>query len=286
MNCDEKYMDGRASDFEWFALWEESLVLAEGHREVKRYEEELASVELPRPDAGTYSREESISRWRRLNIASNTGIFEGERENICVNGTCDIMNEKYKKLRHSFKFDVEKYVTEFTTKCDSVTALSKMLALCLDKCEIPHISLIIDINIAEYLRPDPYSARIAFEKEKSGEKLNIQEKNILLSQLLIELLIRMKNTKDISVLIRTGSNSPAALGLAEYLARRGIFEGEMVISVDEKTDLESFADVAEKVYPRVWLRPLIDTKKISDGGLKKMFSAYPSGAFLTDLTIF
>ncbi len=285
LNCDEKYINGRASDFEWFALWEEALFLAEGHKEVKAYEGELTAAGLSMPDKTTYSRRESISRWRRLGMENNTGVFEGERIEACSYNTSAFLTEKYKIRCRNYKFDVNKCVTEIIMKNDSVTSASKMLSEKLENDKNPYITLVIDINNVEFLRPDPYLAGGLYEKEKSGEKLNMQEKNVLLSQLLIELLIRSKNTKAISILIKTQSNSSAALGLVAYLARRGIFEGEIAVTVDAETDLEVFADIAAEVYPKIWLRPFLDaeSKKLSDRELSAMFSVYPSGAFLTEI---
>lgn len=283
LDCDEKYIDGRASDFEWFAMWEELLFLAEGHSEVEKYREELASLGLPMPQGQTCSRDDSISRWRRMNIENNTGVFEGDRQNICGEHCSDIINEKYKKTRDCLRFDVYHSVTKFITICDSITDLSELLCFSLEKNDKSYISLIIDIYPTDYIRPDPYAARVIFEKKKSGEKLNKQEKNVLLSQLLIDLIIRMKNTKDITVFISSDAPSPASFELVKYLAKRKIFEGEVALSVGKGTDLGAFAQVAVEVYPTIWLRPFLDieTKKLDEKVLKEMLYVYPSGAFLT-----
>ena len=173
LGCDEKYTNGKASDFERFDEWERILPLVVGHREEKKYFEKIAAFGLLPVEASNYSRQRSIDRWRQANSNMHIGVVEERRE---VTKKIPVSLSLSHTVPRCF-FNIENNVLKNINKCDNFKALfGKIHELAIaEKNE--EICLNIKCFDSEYVRPDPYLAEQIFKKKISGEKYNHSEQN-------------------------------------------------------------------------------------------------------------
>ncbi len=277
LECDEKYINGQASDFEWFDEWERILPLAEGHREVESYTKELAALGMSMPHT-EYSRERSIYRWRQVNRDSFCGIFEdgnisnfNENSKISPKNNCD-----------STLYDIKICVSDFAKKCRNIKALSAELYDNIKRTSNPYVTLKLNVSEYEYLRPDPYLSEGCYFKYTCGEKLNSKESMAMYAQILIELLVLLKKEKRVSLYLETDGDISHACALARYLNERRIFDGRIWISVTVESDMDGLTKLLTCAYPHIRVTPVIDIsdKTVSENDLKNLFYRYPQGAFL------
>ena len=277
LGCDEKYINGQASGFEWFDEWERILPLAEGHREAERYANELVRFCISVPQT-EHSRERSIYRWRQANKDSFFEFYEdrntvkpNENKESCEKEDCQYL-----------LYDLKNSVSKSTEKCRDIKALTAELFKEIKNITNPYITLNLDISGYEYLRPDPYLSEVCYSKLIRDEKLNKKESMAMYAQILIELLILMKNEKRVSLYFETDGDLSHACALARYLNERRIFEGRIWISVTVESDMDELTKLLTCAYPHIRVTPVIDIsdKTVSDDNLKNLFYRYPKGAFL------
>ena len=282
--CDEKYTDGRASDFEWFEAWEGATLLCAGHKEREAYARRLSEFQLSVTVPEEYSRVSCMRRWRAVSGSLFEGVLEdrGYTDTVaeCDRALCKIFSEHHSQVEDSYSIELNKYVTEFITEYESISHLSRSLTDICKKSDKPYISLNVDIYNAEYTRPDPYLGQRAFNKKKRGEKLNLSEENTLVAQLLVTLIIGLKGNKKISIIVDKGGQSEAVLSLVKYLAQRKLFEGDIFIKLQELRNIDAFAETVASVFPKIFVCPVIDlwNKKPTAEELGSLFYQYPIGA--------
>jgi len=274
LNCDEKYINGMASDFEYFDEWERVTELAAGHDEVRKYHSELEALGLSFPKEG-YSRERSIVRWKKANRALGCLYFESDQW-VSVG---EVYAHKPDDTSDETCYDVVNNMSKFITSCHNIESLINELSKDISSIKNPNITLRLDIVCEKYLRPDPYGAAQIYKKKISGEKLNLDQELVLYAQILISLLLHLSERKKITIEIIPALEITPILELVQYLHRRRLFCGEIRIKVSCMSDLGSLAETAKKVYPRIWVRPLISDKNNLKDPLSQMFSVYPEGAF-------
>lgn len=277
LNCDEKYTDSRASDFEFFDEWERILPLASGHREVKMYDKELSLVGLSPVCGCDYSRERSIERWRRANREAYIGTFEEGRDGSFT----PTQTFTAKKRPHPTVYDIVKNVSDITINCRDYDELSGTLIAEAKKLKNAEIMLTVAADRGEYIRPDPYLARVAYKKQKIGEFYNSSDALLLYSQLSIELILALKKSASLSLRFEVG-DAFAACELVRYLYRRHLFEGAVEILTDSADGISTIAELACEVYPKIRVSPVLDcaSAALCEAEYLKIFSEYPIGVCL------
>ncbi len=274
LECDEKYINGSASDFEWFDEWERILPLAEGHGETEKYAEELRMFGAALPE-GDYSRQRSIMRWREIH--SRTPCFEVEegRQSYEEKNT----PRPFPRALETQVYNINDHVSNFTKECRTLSEISRRLLLNTEAEKKADISLILDISSLEYLRPDPYMSGRYYERYMCGEKLNSCELFAMYSQVMIDLLIGLKKGTNTVLYLLTDGDISAACEFVGYLDSRNLFGGAVLMSVSADTDTDKLYGLLSDVYPKIHVCPVIDTDEVSAELLQALFYKYPRGAF-------
>jgi len=266
---EEKYRRGEVSDFEYFKELLLSLPTLKGTHVfdllhitlLELCGEELASRK-------SFSEEDICLLW----AAANEKIFE-----LCGGDHNELLK----------KYNVEKLyrcsVDDENKECDEKCHTS-------DKCE----ALVFDFKGLDFIRPDPYHYKLATEKKNRGEKLNNDEKSIILAQE-IYLLLSLKSRGKIQLHLRCDENTDTAKDIINYLKDRKFsldiflaFSGEG--SVEKLISLCLMSDENIRIYPEI-----VITKTDSFENLKRrlrlLFGAYPAenirfGGAVTDSPTF
>lgn len=273
LGCDEKFIFGKASDFEYFDLWERILPLAEGHAAVIEYGCELQKLGLSLPDE-PYSRDRSIDRWQKLNSIFCDDFLYCKRT---------YASPLKKAEASSVESDVPYGVYDLRLEAvrllplhDSLTNMCEAIFSKIKNDDFYNIKIRLDVRDGEYICPNPYLAERIFSKKKEGMILPNGEDNLLLFQLLILLILDLGKAKKITV--EFFGQTENALEFVSYLSKRGLFCGEARVELAPDKSLSDFASRAVELYPDIWLRPMV-SGRIS----MQMRSEYPISAiyFLT-----
>ena len=279
LGCDEKCFNGLASDFEWFDMWEGASLLCAGHKELENYADELRGFGLSPVCYLDFCRQSSICRWKAANgmednDANTLPKLQGARSGNYVK---QLLGFDCTDMEYLF-VDTSDYVTKFTNTSLSISHMCEKMIDLIGARNNTCVILTVDLFEGGFERPDPYKANTVFLKKKSDELLNPIEKNILTSQLLIELILLLKKEKNIRILLREGGEYLCSASLIEYLDRRRLFAGDVWIETDRNRLSESLFNNKTDIR----IRPLVDTKKIdfSQKELIAMFREYPVGAFV------
>ncbi len=275
LGCDEKYINGNASDFEWFDEWERILPLCEGHREHRKYADELSDLGFGLP-LGEYSRERSIERWREVNGDRSYDLYE-KRQSVELKkrGT-----EALPRANGARTYDINKYVSDIANDHQTLSELSKHILKELAKDENADITLKIELSCLEYLRPDPYLSGRCYSRYKCDEKLNCSELFAMYTQVLTELLAAAKG-RNILLNIMTDGDISASCELLRYLHSRRLFCGRVHMRISADTDTDKLYELLERVYPDIYVSPVIELKGITHEELTALYYRYPQGSFVT-----
>ena len=199
LGCDEKYKNGQASDFEWFAEWERILPLCPGHGMAAIYEEEkkLLGIDLP---------ETTAERWRKGNAHLPESVSPIDPSIVCL--------------------DLNRFVSESITECADYPALRDAALRYIKNGKNREMHLFLTLSDSIFLRPSPYLANRVFDQVKSDEKWNSKEGALLFAQLLIDLSLAARKAE-----IRTVPHLWAATSyekvLLSYLSEHRLLEGEV-----------------------------------------------------------
>ena len=93
-------------------------------------------------------------------------------------------------------------------------------------------------------------------------------------------LIRYKNEKDLTVLIKKAGDITPVMSFAAYLDFRRLFEGEIWVEISDASDLKAMLEA--NTYRNIHIRPFIDLtdKTFSVSEYLELFRVYPVGAFV------
>ena len=277
--CEEKYIISKASDFEWFDLWECASILCAGHKELDLYCSELRERGLKPPAYSEICREYSVIRWRSAN-----GIDLPARKSV-ADAAEKRAGEYVKSTLRIDKRDediavvhLKDYVSDFTNKYQGLSQLSERIWADIKMLENACVILSADLYSEKYERPDPYGASQLFLRKTSGEKLNNKEENIILSQLLIEIIIRSKKEKIIRLLINEDGGFRWSSSLIEYLERRRLFTGDIWV----KAEPNDIPILLYNQYTGIKAAPFIDfdDAAFTKEQLVAAFREYPVGGFI------
>ena len=200
MNCDEKYRNGQASDFELFQEWERIMPLCPGYGAAELYGEEKRFLGI-----------ESISDPREAWKKGNETVCALSEMPDCRKGI-HLNQEVMKIAKSNFPSSID--YTKLSTEI-----VSSFLAL---QSNVFHV--IADFGEQEYSKPDPYHAALAFRDIICDEKNNIKIPSILLAQLLIDLLLAAKKQGKATVVLHLRGR--CAWELLLYLAEHRLLPEE------------------------------------------------------------
>ncbi len=265
LGCDEKYRNGSASDFEFFAEWERILPLCAGNGEETIYREELRLVGLSLPSS-VQTREEVCRRWQM----ANDGLQQLSH---------------FKKAEKATTFDWVQFVSEFVISCKGksrkLSELAEEARKTVGALKSKELHVIFPLFEMEYQRTDPYHAEGALEKMVCDKKLYSEELFLVSAQLLI-LLLKAKTETKITLHLYAEPSSETPRLLITYLKERELFAGDAFVGafVDQNFDvlhaLAGCSDERVHVRPELLLRHKDCTEALS-AQLKKLFAAYPMG---------
>ncbi|MBO5939051.1 MAG: hypothetical protein J6Q82_06090 [Clostridia bacterium] len=272
LGCDEKYNQGRCSDFEFFAEWERILPLCAGSVSSRLYGKQLSLLELSF-DRDEQNRPSAIELWRIGNKA------------LCEETKCKI-TRKYREMMKKQGIDVLEYVTNIAnqgTAEHSQTALplellSKELLSELGTC--PH--LLLRVSSRRYVRPDRYHATLAWQGFLRDEKINEEERFVLELQLLIEVLLLLKKKKIFVTLHLCSQDASICEQVISYLKENRLMEGEIRCSLFLDTPMSEILSICRlsekniRVLPELVLRPS-DLGAPLAPALREIATVYPIG---------
>ena len=254
MNCDEKYKNGSASDFELYTEWERIMPLCAGHGTAELYWAEKALLGI---DPAWEPRE----AWQRGAEAVKS----------------------YPKPSLPDRIDLNRIVSDFViSNPDIPVKYSDLIAevySAADRVKDKKTHVILDLRSLPYSKPDPYHAEQALEQLTCGEKNNKEALSLLLSQLLIDLLIGLKKQAERSVVLH--ARGAQVSELVAYLTAHRLLPGELRIGVCLEEPERCMAAIGggtsdTRILPELLLRP-------SDFGcelarqLRRLAHVYPLG---------
>lgn len=266
---EEKYRRGEVSDFEYFKELLLSLPMLKGTHvcDLARLAlSELCGEKFMSNE--TFSEQDICLLWRM----ANEKIFE-----LC--------GGKYDKL-------LEKYNVEKLYNCSHDTEN----CCCAEKCHIVNKKedFVFDFKGLDFARPDLYHYKLAKEKESRGEKLNNDEKSIILLQN-IYLILSDKNREKIQLHLLCDENTDTAKKLINYLKDRG-FSADILLGYLGEGSVENLITLCLLSDEKIRISPeIVVTRTDSFENLKRrlrlLLGAYPAenlrfGGAVTDSPTF
>ena len=274
LNCNPKILLGNGSDFEYFDEWERILPLAEGHIAVAEYEKELKKIGLSLPSE-PYSRGRSIRRWREIN-----SIFFGDMvalEAVEARRFQGVTEELESTSKHCAVYNLgAKLEEKLFSATDDINALSRAFCEEILACEGNGVTVRINVQGDEYIRPTPYLGECIYSKKIHGEALSSVEENTLYFQLLIPLISKLSGSKKIT--LEFLGSTKCSLEFISYLHKRSLFSGEARVELSSPEAVTNFTTKALDVYPEIWLRPLLSKDRFTHYSTL-LGEKYPLSAF-------
>ena len=250
---EEKYRRGEVSDFEYFKELLSVLPMLKGTHIC-----DLVSLVLSELCGEKFISNETFSESDICDLwsSANEKIFE-----IC--------GGEYDKL-------LEKYNVEKLYNCSADTGT----CACDGKCHTTNKKEVnvFDFKGLDFIRPDPYHYGLAKDKEKCGEKLNNDEKSIILSQN-IYLILSDKNRGKIQLHLLCDENKSTAKELINYLKDRG-FSADILIGYSGEGSVEKLISLCLLSDENIRISPeIVITRTDSFENLKRrlrlLIGAYP-----------
>lgn len=272
LGCDEKYNQGRCSDFEFLAEWERILPDCVGSESARLYKKQLSFFGFSKKDL-CEKRPSPIELWQ----ASNQILTE---EKKCY------FTRKYQEMMKKQGIDVLEIVTNIinddkSAPTENALPVKEVLSRILWEYEdVPQLRL--DASSLCYARPDRYHATLAWQRFCRGEKLNSEERFVLQLQLLIEVLLCLKQKK-MKAILHLVSDDPALVSqTVAYFKENHLMEGEIRFSLSLDAPASTWlpicrtSDASILVLPELVLRPS-DLGAPLATALRSIASVYPIG---------
>ena len=268
LNCDEKYNNERASDFELFAEWERILPLCIGTGSAELYFEQLALLGIEERTLG-----ENCPSAGELWQKGNAVLCE-KRESI--------IKIEYQKYLENQGFNVSDFIMNFTKETsETIQELSDAATrICEELPENGKILFCADGT--RYARPDRYHASLLWQRLCRDEKLNGEDFFALAFQLLIEvLLLRKQRGEKTSVLLLT-DDSDLRMRTVKYLGEHRLLLGELRFAVSLTESVREWSSLCRcngefLARPALLLSPS-DFGASFDAKMNGLLSALPIGA--------
>ena len=266
---EEKYRRGEVSDFEYF----KELLLS-----------------LPALN-GTH-----VCDLVRLTLSELCGEELASRESFSEEDICLLWQSANEKIFALCGGEYEKLLKEYNVEKLYRYSIDDKNNSCDEKCHISDKKgvFVFDFTGLDFIRPDPYHYGLAIKKKNCGEKLNNDEKSIILSQN-IYLILSDKSRGKIQLHLRCDENGDTAKKLINYLCDRG-FSLDIHIafscegSVEKLISLCLLSNENIRIYPEIVLTRT-DSLENLKRRLRLLFGAYPAenirfGGAVTDSPAF
>ena len=260
LGCEEKYLDGSCSDFEFFAQWESVLPLCAGTGVHAVYGEEKRLLGLP-------EAESLCDAWKRGNefLQVHASDFTESGDKIPV-------------------YDLSSFVSEVAIRCfeshlgyESVSR-EWCQKICDEKSNSVHV--VFFTKACGFQKPNSYHASLYWQN-MSDENYDQEKMTVIGSQLLIDGLLALKKCKKKAILHLRSANEKVGDALAAYLTEHSLIEGEIRMSVSTYGDPTALAVRAEGWGSRKVTPELVLSVSELDEGLEDrlygLFCAYPAG---------
>ncbi len=210
--CDEKYISGKASDFEKFRELLATLSLFENNGFAEKCCEKIG-VAIGEELTLTRIKEYSASLiWKKYGCLNSLSV-----EDFSVN----ISDEKNNYMP---SYKIESITADFFNRAVDILSFANLLQggaeenKVAEKLKKPIAVRFLD---GEFDRPNRYSAENVLKKINRGEKCNNAENNTILCHLVCEIIYAKKDNQQIFAFdIKNGDE--CAEGLIKYLVKRGL----------------------------------------------------------------
>ena len=223
LGSDERYTDGDASDFECLEEWLLARPLLEGNEVGQRTAKRLCELLLC-DDVSNIGAAEAWSAYNALRLGADVKICD-EKSNHTFSGYKKIYcDEKDNSIQNAL--DVSALVDKSEGSFDAVREyISKNDIFCVKA----------DLRSDVFRRPDRYAAEVVLKNMISGEKYNIDDINVLYSQIICEIAYKFKSGF-LQLYLNAQNGLGAAVGLIKYLVSRRL-RVRVYLCVDADTDV-------------------------------------------------
>ena len=269
LGCDEKYNNCHASDFEILAEWERILPFCAGMGSVALYQKQLSLLGLDERK----KHKDICDFWRDGNqkLDKKTSLYFAKKYQEIVKKQGIDVFESMMNISRENETSNPRFLNGFEELCERIlSALEHGAVLRFDTSEL------------SYARPDRYHAELFWQKLLRGEKLNEEETFVLRLQVLIEVLLCLKERKIPAILHFASSNSVLREQTISYLQSRHLMAGEIRFAISLGEPAETFSPLCRqsnaelRILPELLLRP-------SDFGtslvpsLQRLMAEFPIG---------
>lgn len=270
LGCDARYLDGRASDFEWFSEWERVYPLALGTGVASLYREALRQLSMDEPSEGI-TTEESCARWKQANESLETlqnGMVEETADETAIDLSLSLSH-----WLGDVSFQKSRTVSSFAERLASLVG------------ESGRARLVWNVGGASFTRPDPYHADLALtsfaaEREDEGKRF------LVLAQAVIDLLLNEEIASRISLHLYSEESYETVSQFLEYLISRKIPVCPLYLGVFLRDEPRAWLPVCDRVgaHPE-WILRAEDFGAGFEERLALTLATYPVGGMGIGMTI-
>ncbi len=262
LGCDEKYNQGRASDFELFEEWNEILPLCVGTGSAKLYEEQLALLGIKR-------EMEARVLWQKGNVI------------LCAEKIKEIKKEN-ERIVEKQGFDIVQYVIEFTKNKENVFCGFGEMVARISSLISSGRPILFDAKSFVYIRPDRYHATLLWEAINRGEKIKEENFFLLCFQLLIEVLLLHKKENSPSTVTLLTEDSSMRESFVCYLRDHSLMQGVLRVSVFLNEPCDAWYELCQTSGKELLIAPILFMRPRDFGvsleeSLRAFLSVYPIG---------
>ena len=263
LGSDEKYIDGKASDFECFREWLSAYPLLKGNLVAEQFLHELEKTL-----GHSVNNLEAVAVWREYNAK----VYGVEYNDACVEKSNyvfsgykkSISDEKNKKMLNLLSID-NFLELDVTSLGDTVKYIEKL----------NNNSIYAFLYSSDFVYPNRYSAECVIKKRINGEKCNKYELNQLLSQIICE-YIYLKNGEKIQLYLGSEGDLSYARELIRYLSLRGL-SVRVYICIDDKHTALDVRDTCACAFGKCFATPVVVGDGCSESAIKELARIYPIG---------
>lgn len=274
LGCDEKYRNGKASDFEWLAEWERILPLCRGTGAAKLYEKECEWLQIPFDS-------DALAKWK----LGNEAIWNGRLPKSSL-PTDEIRLHRF----------VSDFINLNREKRPSFPDLVEAVKKAEQTLNIEKVHWILELPDAPFYRPNPYAAEQAWSRIICDEKCNLSDECAVLMQLLISGILNPLPSGERVLHLYTLGGYDTVFEYLNYLKERKLFRGTVCFGIFPDTAARAFDRLAQASSADVRVIPelIFSVADFGEGLAERMdalFRRYPAtgvsfGGVLTDSLLY
>ena len=279
VGCDEKYINGKASDYECFAEVCRVFSLFCGSDVSRRFVKNINSA------LGGDVREMDIilqnapMLWQSYNENKRLRLRSSQSTITTEQGVCSKLFVSDEKSKNIFMLnEIVDYVikTDISSLCDLVRCVENKLKL-QDNSSVISVSFAMKNDM--FVRPDRYHAQMVIDSKKCDEFCNNEQNDILLCQVVCELLCSDKSR---AYELHISGNSRAVGDFALYLSQHNMGARiyamcELDMPCGEVVELCRHSTDKCRITPE-FIVPNNANKERFEDYFKKLAFLYPIGA--------